>query len=128
MLKDTKDLRKPRAVPERSPARVLRQGRWGQARRWGGESAVATEGATARKGPGGGLWGWEGSGRVAPSAPDGAEQGVAGVVERVGGVEVADGVGGGVELVEGDAGFEEALGVVEGLELGRWGVITSRSW
>ena len=79
---------------------------------------------------GAGRWivGVGGSGRVAPSAPDGAEQDVAGVVERVGGVEVADGVGDGVELVEGDAGFEEAFGVVEGLELGRCGVITSRSW
>ena len=72
--------------------------------------------------------GWDGgSGRNAPGAPDGAEQCVAGIVERVGGVEVADGVGEGIELVEGDAGFEEALGVVERLELGRCGVITSRS-
>ena len=45
--------------------------------------------------------GVEGQGRSAPDAPDGAEQGVAGVVERVGGLKVTDGVGDGVELVEG---------------------------
>ena len=61
---------------------------------------MAAEGATARMRPDGGLCGWGGgSGRVAPSAPDGEEQGVAGVVERVGGLGVADGVGDDVELV-----------------------------
>ena len=66
----------------------------------GEESGVAAEGATARMRPDGGLCGWGGgSGRVAPSAPDGEEQGVAGVVERVGGLGVADGVGDGVERV-----------------------------
>ena len=61
---------------------------------------MAAEGATARMRPDGGLCGWGGgSGRSAPDAPDGEEQGVAGVVERVGGLEVADGVGDGVELV-----------------------------
>ena len=76
-------------------------------------------GATAWNGPGGGLWGGGVEGQAASRQvrPMVRNRASRGVVERVGGVEVADGVGGGVELVEGDAGFEEALGVVEGLEL-----------
>ena len=118
MLKGTKDLHKPCSVLNPK----AEGGPMGQARRRGGENGAARGRPTARVWSGGGFagtWlrrrivrvGWG----VRPR--DGAEQCVTGVVERVGGIKVTDGVGDGVELAEGDAGLEEALGVVEGLEL-----------
>ena len=42
--------------------------------------------------------------------PDGSEQFVAGGIDCAGGVEVALGIGDGIELLEGEAGFEERRG------------------
>ena len=47
---------------------------------------------------------------------EGSEQCVAGLVDGFGGVEVADGVGLGVELGKAHAGFEEAGGIGQGFE------------
>ena len=57
--------------------------------------------------------GGRGSGGDAPGSPDGVEQHVAGFVGDLDGIEVADGVGGGVERPEDGAGFGEALGGIE---------------
>ena len=50
-------------------------------------------------------------GGVCRLVPDGSEQFVAGGIDRAGRVEVAMGKGDGIELLEGDAGFEERRGV-----------------
>ena len=51
------------------------------------------------------------SGGVCRIVPDGSEQFVAG------GIEVALGIGDGIELLEGDAGFEERRGILDAIEV-----------
>ena len=56
-------------------------------------------------------------GSVCRLVPDGSEQFVAGGIDCAGGVEVALGIGDGIELLEGEAGFEERRGIGKGFEL-----------
>ena len=56
-------------------------------------------------------------GGVCRLVADGSEQFVAGGIDCAGGVEVALGIGDGIELLEGDAGFEERRGIGKGFEL-----------
>ena len=56
-------------------------------------------------------------GGVCRLVPDGSEQFVAGGIDCAGGVEVALGIGDGIELLEGDAGFEERRGILDAIEV-----------
>ena len=55
-------------------------------------------------------------GGVCRLVADGSEQFVAGGIDCAGGVEVALGIGDGIEMLEGDAGFEERRGIGKGFD------------